>query len=181
VERLFERHGLAVFDVRRVPTHGGSLRVFAAHKGARRTEAGVKAVRDLEAAAHLDRPETYGDFARKIVKVKCDLLEFLVRTHRENRKIVGYGAPAKGNTLLNYCGIGREFLPFTVDRSPQKQGHALPGTHIPILPPEAIFEARPDFIFILPWNLKDEIAGQLAPVREFGARFVTAIPELSVW
>ncbi len=181
VERLFSRHGLQVIDVERLPTHGGSLRVYAAHEGSRPVGERVVALRSVEAAAGLSDPRTYADFARKIVTVKCDLLEFLVRTHREGRKIVAYGAPAKGNTLLNYCGVGRDFLPFTVDLSPQKQGHYLPGTHLPILPPEAIFEARPDFVLILPWNLKEEISGQMAKVRDFGARFVTAIPRLETW
>ena len=181
VEKLFGRHGLAVFDVQQVPTHGGSLRIFAAHQGARPTEPSVLALRAAEAKAGLDKVETYAAFSRQIVKVKCDVLEFLIAKRREGKKVVGYGAPAKGNTLLNYCGIGREFLPFTVDLSPQKQGHYLPGTHLPILAPDAIFKEKPDFIVILPWNLKDEISAQLKDVRKFGARFVTAIPELKVW
>jgi hypothetical protein len=181
VEKLFARHGLAVFDVQRVPTHGGSLRVFVAPKEAKPTEQSVLDLRAAEAEAGLNKIETYAAFSRQIVKVKCDVLEFLIEKRRAGKKVVGYGAPAKGNTLLNYCGIGREFMPYTVDLSPQKQGHYLPGTHLPILAPDAIFKDQPDFIVILPWNLKDEISGQLADVRKFGAKFVTAIPELRVW
>jgi len=181
VERLFAKHGLQVVDVEQLTTHGGSLRVYAAHTGSRPVGERVERLRAVETAADLSEPATYAAFARKIVKVKTDLLEFLIQTHREGRTIVGYGAPAKGNTLLNYCGVGRDFLPFTVDVSPQKQGHYLPGTHLPIRSPDSIFETRPDFVLILPWNLKDEISGQMAKVREFGARFVTAIPRLEIW
>jgi SAM-dependent methyltransferase len=181
VERLFARHGLEIFDVEQVPTHGGSLRIFAAHKGSRPIGDRVLALRKSEADAGLSQPETYSAFAQRIVQSKCEVLDFLVRAVREGRKVVGYGAPAKGNTMLNYFGVGPEFMSFTVDRSPQKQGLYLPGTRIPILAPEAIFEARPDYVVILPWNLKDEISEQMAAIREFGGKFVTAIPHLSVW
>jgi C-methyltransferase C-terminal domain len=181
VERLFGAHGLEIFDVEQVPTHGGSLRIFVAHRGARPVGDSVRALRAVEAGAGLDKVETYPVFAQKIVRSKCEVLAFFVRAVREGRTVAGYGAPAKGNTMLNYFGIGPEFLSFTVDRSPQKQGLYLPGTRVPILAPEAIFEARPDYVLILPWNLKDEISAQMADIRKFGARFVTAIPELAIW
>lgn len=181
VEKLLAKHHLEIFDVDQLTTHGGSLRIYVAHRGAQKSKDRVRALRRLEAEARLDSIDTYSSFAEQVIKLKVDVLDFFVRLARDGRKVVGYGAPAKGNTLLNYCGIGREFLPFTVDRSPQKQGLYLPGTHVPILAPDAIFEAKPDYIFILPWNLGPEITGQLANTRRFGAKFVTAIPELRVW
>jgi C-methyltransferase C-terminal domain/Putative zinc binding domain/Methyltransferase domain len=179
VQKVFAHHGLEVFDVQELPTHGGSLRVFGRHAG---NSAGpnVEALLQREREAGLDRLDTYRGFAEKVKRVKCDLLEFLIEARKLGKTVAGYGAPAKGNTLLNYCGIGPELLPFTVDRSPHKQGQYLPGTRIPILAPEAIEERRPDYVMILPWNLKDEITDQMKVIREWGGRFVVAIPALEV-
>jgi hypothetical protein len=138
------------------------------------------ALRAKEKAAGLDRLDGYSGFAERVVQAKCEILDFFLKTKAAGKTVVGYGAPAKGNSLLNYCGIGREFIPFTVDRSPHKQGLFLPGTRIPIRHPDAILEARPDYVLILPWNLKDEIVRKMAAVRAFGGRFVTLIPRIEV-
>jgi len=145
----------------------------------RRTER-LDALITAERAAGLDQPETYADFGKAVAEVKCRLLEFLIAARREGRTVVGYGAPAKGNTLLNYCGVGTELLPFTVDLSPHKQGRYLPGVQIPIYAPQCIFETRPDYVLVLPWNLKDEIRAQMAGIRDWGGRFVVAIPTLTI-
>ena len=180
VERIFAAHGLAVFDAEELLTHGGSLRIYACHEGSRPTVDRVAALREKERAAGLDRIESYSGFAERAVQSKCEILNFFIEARRAGQVVVGYGAPAKGNTLLNYCGVGPEFLPFTVDRNPHKQGLFLPGTRIPIRHPDAILQARPQFIFILPWNLKDEIIDQMKAARDFGAKFVTAIPRIQV-
>jgi SAM-dependent methyltransferase len=181
VERIFTRHGLRVFDVAEIPTHGGSLRVFVCHAGSgRRTEDSVAALRAKEIAAHLDGPAGYAGFAPRVEKVRRDLLAFLDAAAAGGRKVAAYGAAAKGNTLLNYCGVGRDRIVFVADRNPAKQGRLLPGSRIPVRAPEAIFETRPDDILILPWNLRDEIAGYLSRARDWGARFVTAVPEIRV-
>jgi hypothetical protein len=181
-ERLFAAHALTLFDVEELPTHGGSLRVYASH-----AEDGRPAVSDhveglcrREDAAALERLETYASFTEKVQETKRRLLEFLIAARRDGRRVAGYGAPGKGNTLLNYCGIRTDFLDYTVDRNPYKQGRFLPGTHIPIHPPEKLRETRPDYVLILPWNLKDEIIEQLAHVRSWGGRFVVPIPRLEV-
>ena len=176
---VFEHHGLRVFDVEQLLTHGGSLRVLAcptscaAHEGSER----VARVLELEHAAGLRHVATYEAFSKQVDETKRKLLEFLIREKRAGKKIVGYGAPAKGNTLLNYCGIRSDFLDFTVDRNTLKQGKLLPGTRIAVKPPEALAAARPDFVLILPWNLEREIVTQLAFIREWGGRFVIPIPE----
>jgi SAM-dependent methyltransferase len=181
VERIFARHGLTIFDVEELPTHGGSLRVHAAHaETAPPRSAGWHAVIAAEKAAGLDQPDGYAGFAKAVTAVKCRLLQFLVTAWEQGRTVVGYGAPAKGNTLLNYCGIGPELLPYTVDLSPHKQGRYLPGVEIPIHNPERIFATKPDYVLILPWNLKDEIRAQMAGIREWGGRFVVAIPSVAV-
>jgi SAM-dependent methyltransferase len=182
-ERILGEHGLAVFDVEELPTHGGSLRLFVRHAAdtAKPVTLAVGRVRAAERAAGLEGPEAYRRFADGAVEIKRALLDFLIVAHRAGRKVVGYGAPAKGNTLLNYCGIGKELLPFTVDRNTHKQGLLLPGTRIPIRSPEAIREERPDFVLILPWNLREEIAAQLAFIREWGGRFVVPIPSVEVF
>ena len=181
IERVFGRHGLRVFDVEEIPTHGGSLRVFACHDGDARTELpGVTVARDKERHAGLDRAEGYQGFSSRVDAVRRDLVAFLERARAEGRRVAAYGAAAKGNTLLNYCGIGNDRIAFVADRSPAKQGRLLPGSRIPIRAPQDIFEERPDYVLILPWNLRDEITSQLAAIRDWGGRFVTAVPAIHV-
>lgn len=183
VERLFAEHGLAVFDVEELPTHGGSLRIFARHAAhdALREQPAVAALRAAEAEAGLADMAVYKRFGARVLECKCALLDFLIDAHREGKRVVAYGAPAKGNTLLNYCGVGPELIEFTVDRSPHKQGMKLPGTRIEIRDPSAIAEAKPDYLLILPWNLREEIARQMAMVRDWGGRFVVPIPTVDVF
>jgi SAM-dependent methyltransferase len=182
IKDIFARQGLAVFDVEELPTHGGSLRIFAAHAEAKRAPtARLEALRSSEAATDLRSLDTYRRFSRKVIEAKLDLLAFLIAAKRDGRRVVGYGAPAKGNTLLNYSGVGPELLEFTVDRSPYKQGTYLPGVRIPVLAPDAILEAKPNYVLILPWNLKDEIATQMATIRTWDGKFVTAIPTVKVF
>jgi SAM-dependent methyltransferase len=179
-ETIFRKHGLRLFDVEEMPTHGGSLRIYASPSGPAdlpETPA-VEGMRRLEREAGLDRIERYSSFPEQVHRVKRDLLKYLVAAREAGKTIAGYGAPGKGNTLLNYCGIRTDLLDYTVDRNPHKHGKFLPGTHIPIFPPERIRETRPDYVFILPWNLKDEIMGQLAYIREWGGRFLVPIPEV---
>ena len=180
VQRIFARHGMAIVDVDELPTHGGSLRIYAQHAAAAQSSPRVAALLDRERAFGLDRLEAYTRFADQVRQTKRALLEFLVRAKSEGKSIVGYGAPAKGNTLLNYCGVRTDFLDYTVDRSPHKQGLFLPGTRIPIRAPEAIAETRPDYVLILPWNLRDEIVEQMAHVRSWGGRFVVPIPRVEI-
>jgi SAM-dependent methyltransferase len=182
VEEIFRSHGLRLFDVEELPTHGGSLRIYACHAGDARhpTLPSVPALREREAAFGLRSLATYAKFEESVKEAKRSILAFLIGAKREGRSIAGYGAPGKGNTLLNYCGIRTDFLDFTVDRNPLKQGKYTPGTRIPILAPEAIAERRPDLLFILPWNLKDEIMAQMAGIRAWGGRFVVPIPDVVV-
>lgn len=178
VERVFAAHGLTLFDVEELPTHGGSLRIYGAHTEDEPViEPGVEALRTTERMAGLDRLDTYREFSENVKKVKRDLLRLLMDIRQSGKTIVGYGAPAKGNTLLNYCGIGLDLIDYTVDRSPHKQGMFLPGTHIPIGDPEIIREMRPDYVLILPWNIREEIAGQLDYIAEWGGQFIVPIPE----
>jgi C-methyltransferase C-terminal domain/Putative zinc binding domain/Methyltransferase domain len=178
VEHLFDRHGLRVFDVEQLWTHGGSLRVYGCRAEAKHAEAnGVREVRALEQNATLNDSATYAGFSRRVAETKWQLLDLLIRCKRQGARIVGYGAPGKGNTLLNYCGIGTDLIDFTVDRNPYKHGRLLPGSRIPVLPPEQLDAARPDYVLILPWNLRDEIMQQLNHVREWGGRFIVPIPE----
>jgi SAM-dependent methyltransferase len=183
VERVFAKHGLVLFDVEQLPTHGGSLRIFGRHAEAKEpgVSARVEQLRQTELAAGLGKVETYLNFGEQVKETKRKLLQFLIEAKRAGKSIVGYGAPAKGNTLLNYCGVGRDFIDYTVDRSPHKQGLALPGTHIPIEAPEKIRETKPDYLLILPWNLREEIMSQMAHIREWGAKFVVPIPEVTVY
>ena len=183
VEALFARHGLVLFDVEELPTHGGSLRIYARHEANAALAAGprVAAMRDAERQFGLDRLETYDAFAARVIETKCALLDFLITARREGKRGAAYGAPAKGNTLLNYCGVGPELVAFTVDRSPHKQGLLLPGTRIPIEAPEAIERAKPDYVLILPWNLRDEIAAQMEAARSWGGRFVVPVPTVDVF
>jgi len=183
-ERIFAAQGLKVFDVEQLPTHGGSLRVFGAHADdqSKTRSRNVDAVLAEEERAGLRGRETYESFQPRIDRVRADFLRFLLDQRDGGKSVAGYGAAAKGNTLLNYCGVkGDELVRFVADASPHKQGRYLPGTHIPVLAPSHIEETKPDFIVIFPWNLRDEIAGQLGYTRKWGAKFVTAIPELQIW
>jgi SAM-dependent methyltransferase len=181
VQPVFARHGLSVFDVEELPTHGGSLRVYAAPAGAARpVDARVGRLLSAEEAFGLGGRERYAAFDDQVKRTKRELLQFLIAAKTDGKTVVGYGAPAKGNTLLNYCGVRRDFIDYTVDRSPHKQGLFLPGTRIPILAPDTVRETRPDYVLILPWNLKDEIMQQMQFVREWGGRFVVPIPHVVV-
>ncbi len=178
---LATMHGFKVFDVEEISTHGGSLRVFLAHSdSARPIESSVTQLMDREIAAGLSKIETYTAFAERARQTKRNILRFLVQAKETGRSICGYGAPGKGNTLLNYCGIGRDFLDFTVDLNPYKHGRYTPGMHIPILEVKAIDAAQPDYVLILPWNLKDEIINQMRHIGDWGGKFVIPIPSISV-
>ncbi len=182
VERVFTNHGMQIFDVDQLPTHGGSLRIYvrhADHQDAPVADA-VQSLRDLESEAGLADLATYAAFADQVESTKRSLLKFLTDAKQDGLSVAAYGAPAKGNTLLNYCGIRRDFIGFTVDRSPAKQGHYLPGTHIPVFAPEKIRESKPDFLVILPWNIKDEIIGKMSHIREWGGKFVIPIPSVEI-
>jgi SAM-dependent methyltransferase len=182
VERIFAAHALTLFDVEELPTHGGSLRIYACHADRAREPVSdrVTDLRAREESAGLCRLDRYASFAEQVHETKRQLLDFLIGAKRKHKRISGYGAPGKGNTLLNYCGIGSDFLDYTVDRNPYKQGKFLPGTHIAIHPPEKIRETRPDYVLILPWNLKDEVMEQLSYIRSWGGQFVVPIPDVKV-
>ncbi len=180
-DKIFARHGLRIYDVEALPTHGGSLRTFVCHDDAPLARTGrVADTIAKERAAGLDRIGAYAGFAKSVVDIKCELLGFLIEARKTGKSVVGYGAPAKGNTLLNYCGVGPELLPYTVDISPHKQGRYLPGVQIPIHAPDRIFATKPDFLLILPWNIKEEIMDRMAAIRQWGGRFVVPIPKLTV-
>jgi SAM-dependent methyltransferase len=181
-ERVLAAHGLVLFDVEELPTHGGSLRLFARHAAdtARAIGPRVAALREREHGLGYDTVAGHLGFEAEVRAIKRDLLAFLIDARRAGKTVVGYGAPGKGNTLLNYCGIRTDFLDFTVDANPYKQGQYTPGSRIPIRAPQAIFEARPDYVLILPWNIKDEIVAQMAGIRAWGGRFVVPIPHLQV-
>jgi SAM-dependent methyltransferase len=183
VERIFSAHGLTVFDVEEIPTHGGSLRIYARHQEDSSKPVGVRVreLRSREEAAGFTNLEHYLTFAQKVIETKRRLLEFLIAATRDGKTVVGYGAPAKGNTLLNYCGVRTDLLPYTVDRSPHKQGHFLPGTRIPICDPQMIRKTKPDYLLVLPWNIREEIMTQMAFIREWGGKFVAPIPEVRVY
>jgi SAM-dependent methyltransferase len=183
VEKLFAAHGLTIYDVEELPTHGGSLRIYARH-----TEDTTKPItihvtdlRQREVSEGYSELEKYFTFAQKVKETKRSLLDLLIRLKRENRTIAGYGAPGKGNTLLNYCGIRTDFIDYTVDRNPYKHGKVLPGTHIPIFPPTKIEETRPDYVLILPWNIKGEIMNQLRYIGNWKGRFIVPIPKASIY
>ncbi len=181
-ERIFAAHGLRIYDVEELSTHGGSLRVWGCHAADPRAESSrLRKLRARELGEGVDQLAYYADFAERVIRTKHNLLEFLIEARRQGKSVAGYGAPGKGNTLLNYCGIRTDFLEYTVDRNPYKQGLFLPGTHIPIHRPERLALTRPDHILIMPWNLKSEITAQLQYAREWGAQFVVAIPELEVY
>jgi len=180
VDRIASHHGLQFYDVERLPTHGGSLRVYLGHTGSQTRSDSVARVLADERAAGLDRLETYRAFGDQVRTAKRKLLSFLIDARNAGQTVVGYGAPAKGNTLLGYCGVGPDLLDYTVDRSPHKQGLLLPGTGIAVEAPEKIFETKPDFVLILPWNIRDEIVGKMAGIGAWGGRFVIPIPEPTI-
>lgn len=183
VEKIFAAHGLTLFDVEELPTHGGSLRIYACHLEdlSKPVSERVTALRRREEQEGFTKLNRYADFTEQVKETKRKLLEFLIQTRRAGKTVAGYGAPGKGNTLLNYCGIRTDFLDFTVDRNPYKQGKFLPGTHIPIYATERIAETKPDYVLILPWNFKDEIMDQMSFIRDWGGRFIVPIPEVKVY
>jgi len=181
--RILEEHGLRVFDVEELASHGGSLRIYAcrAENRTQPLQSNVGRVLDEEQKAGLASPEGYKSFGRQVKQTKLALVDFLIKATREGKSVAGYGAPGKSATLLHYCGIGKDLIQYTVDRSPHKQGRFLPGSHIPICHPDRIAETKPDYVVILPWNLKEEIMQQLQFIREWGGRFVVPIPELAIY
>jgi SAM-dependent methyltransferase len=180
--RILRAHGLKVFDVEELPTHGGSLRIFAsrAEDTTHPEQPACEAILRGEAEFGLGSIEGYARFSKQVKSTKLALVHFLLAAARDGKTVVGYGAPGKSATLLHYCGIGKDLIKFTVDRSPHKQGRFLPGSHIPIYHPDRIHETRPDYVVILPWNLKDEIIQQLQFIREWGGQFVIPIPQVSI-
>jgi len=182
VDKIFSKHDLTLFDVEELPTHGGSLRIYVKHSddNSKPVSNRTKDLCEREIAFGLASMKTYSAFSEKVKATKRKLLSFLIKAKEDGKTIVGYGAPAKGNTLLNYCGVGPDFIDYTVDRSPHKQNHVLPGTRIPIFHPDKIKATKPDYILILPWNIKEEIMDQMAHIRQWGGKFLTPIPEISV-
>lgn len=182
IRELFNRHELKIFDVEELTTHGGSLRVYAGHHDDDSKPIGerVQELLSREEKAGFTQLEHYLAFGEQVKETKQKFVEFLMLAKTDKKTIVGYGAPAKGNTLLNYCGVGRDLIDYTVDRSPHKQGHFLPGTRIPIYAPERISETMPDYVLILPWNLQNEIMDQMRHIRRWGGKFVVPIPEVKV-
>jgi len=182
LDRLFSRNGLELFDVEELPSHGGSLRAYAKRQGddAHTVEPAVAELLERERRGGYSDPSGYASFAGSVAETRWELLELLIELRRKGKQVVGYGAPGKGNTLLNYCGIRTDLIDYTVDRNPHKQGKYLPGTHIPIYAPERITETRPDFILLLPWNLQKELTAQLAHVQAWGAQLVVPIPRPKV-
>jgi len=182
VAHIFEHHGVPVFDVEEIPTHGGSIRIYACHKdnSTWSPTTRLQKLLDREAKSGITELATYTSFADEVEKVKRDVLHFLISAKRKGASIVGYGAAAKGNTLFNYCGIGTDFIDYVVDRNPHKQDRYLPGTQIPIFAPQKIFETKPDYVVIVPWNLRDEIMKQMSAIQTWGGRFVTFIPGVEI-
>jgi hypothetical protein len=182
VNRIFAHHGITLFDVEELPTHGGSLRIYGKHSDDIKKEVTKNVFELLQREIDLgfESLEFYSLFEEKVKETKRKILDFLIEAKRNGKIIIGYGAPGKGNTLLNYCGVRTDFIDYTVDMSPHKQGNFLPGTHIPILHPDKIKETKPDYLFILPWNLKDEIMNQHNYIRQWGGKFVVPIPELMI-
>ena len=182
VRNIVEKHGMRLFDVEELPTHGGSLRIYACLKEAAHASTGaVEALLAREDAAGMYTLDFYLHFQNKIDVVRFGLMRFLMQAKEEGKMVVGYGAAAKGNTLINYFGIRKDLLPYVVDLSPRKQGHFLPGSRIPIVAEQKIRDTRPDYVLILPWNIKEEISEQLSYIREWDGKFVTTVPELTVW
>ncbi len=183
VEQVFARHGMRLFDVEELSTHGGSLRIYACHNDdmSKPTESRAKELKSREETAGFGQLNHYLSFGPRVETTKRKLLSFLISAKQEGKHVVGYGAPAKGNTLLNYCGIRTDLIDYTVDRSPYKQGHFLPGVHIPIYGPERVRDTRPDYLLILPWNIREEVMQQMSFIREWGGKFVVPIPEVQVY
>lgn len=183
IEKIFAAHGMKLFDVEELSTHGGSLRIYACHQEDNTKPISNRAIslKQREQVAGFTSIERYTHFEEQVRETKRKLLDFLIKLKREEKTVVGYGAPGKGNTLLNYCGIRTDFLDYTVDRNPYKHGKFLPGTHIPIYPPSKIQETKPDYVLILPWNFKDEIMEQMSSIREWGGQFIVPIPEVMVY
>ena len=182
-QRVFARHGLTLFDVEELPTHGGSLRIYARHDAdtSKPVTDRAHALEAAEQAWGVDRLETYAAFAEQVRETKRGLLDFLISARRDGKTIAGYGAPGKGNTLLNYCGIRTDLVDYTVDRNPYKQGTYTPGARLPVHDPSKIAETRPDYVLILPWNLRDEISAQMSEIRAWGGQFVVPIPRVEVF
>jgi hypothetical protein len=182
VKRIFAHHGLVLFDVEELPTHGGSIRIYARHADdmSKQISPHVDQLLAMERQAGMSSMSFYADFERNVKQTKRKILEFLIEAKNSGKTVAGYGAPGKGNTLLNYCGIRTDFVDYTVDRNPHKQGNFLPGTLIPIYSPDKIRETKPDYVFILPWNLKEEIMENMSFIQEWGGKFVIPIPELTV-
>ncbi len=183
VEQVFARHGMTLFDVEELSTHGGSLRIYACHNDdtSKPVQARAKELKSREEAAGFGRLNHYLSFGPRVEATKRKVLSFLISAKQEGKHVVGYGAPAKGNTLLNYCGVRTDLIDYTVDRSPHKQGHFLPGVHIPIYGPERVRDTRPDYLLILPWNIREEVMQQMSFIREWGGKFVVPIPEVQVY
>jgi len=181
-QKIFARHGLTLFDVEELSTHGGSLRIYARHEDDESKPVSDRAIALIkrESEAGFTEMQSYANFDEQVKETKRKLLEFLIGAKRSGKTVAGYGAPGKGNTLLNYCGIRTDFIDYTVDRNPYKQGKFLPGTHIPIYAPDKIMETKPDYVLILPWNFKDEIIKQMAAIKDWGGKFVVPIPEVTV-
>ena len=181
-KKIFEYHGLKIFDVEELSTHGGSLRLYITHfdnnQINKNTE--VDSIIEKEKKFGLTQINTYENFSKNIIKIKTNLLDFVEKAKKNSKNIICYGAPAKGNTLLNYCGFSKTLIDYTVDKNPNKQNLFLPGTHIPIFSPEKIKETKPDFILVLPWNLQDEILNELNYVKSWGCQFIIPIPEVKV-
>jgi hypothetical protein len=182
VERVFTTHGLTLFDVEELSTHGGSLRIYVKHQEdtTKPVSERVVELKQRETKIGFTKISYYLAFHENVKALKREILKFLIQTKEEGKTIIGYGAPAKGNTLLNYCGIRTDLLEYTVDRSPHKQGLFLPGTHLPIYHPDKIRETKPEYVLILPWNLKEEIMEQMLHIREWGGKFVIFIPEVEI-
>ena len=183
VKKVFAKHGLTIFDVQELPTHGGSLRIYACHSEdtSKPVSERMSDILNREIDAGFTNLELYQSFAERVKETKRNILDFMIKAKRQRKSMVGYGAPAKGNTLLNYCGIRTDFIDYTVDRSPHKQGRYLPGTHIAIKHPDEIGKTKPDYLLILPWNLKEEIMEQMSHIRDWGGQFVTLIPEVKIY
>ncbi len=183
VEQVFARHGMKLFDVEELPTHGGSLRIYACHEedGTKPTGRRARELKSREEAGGFSKLNHYLSFGPQVEAAKRKLLSFLISARQEGKRVVGYGAPAKGNTLLNYCGVRTDLIDYTVDRSPHKQGHYLPGVHIPIHAPDQIRKTRPEYLLILPWNIRQEVMEQMSFIREWNGKFVVPIPEVAVY